>query len=93
MRKLSSMIYNKDQECQIWHPNWVRLAPNGTNLGFFKINFSTFWLFEPKCTEIDLQKSQICPIWGQSNPIGMPNLTFLDSRDKLNNESGMSYLA
>ena len=43
MRKLSSMIYNKDQECQIWHPNWVRLAPNGTNLGFFKINFRDKW--------------------------------------------------
>ena len=39
-------------------PNWVRLAPNGTNLGLFKISFSTF------CTETDLKKSQICPIWG-----------------------------
>ena len=38
--------------------------PNGTNLGLFKISFSTFWLGEPKCTEIDLKKSQICPIWG-----------------------------
>ena len=25
-------------------PKWVRLAPNGTNPGFFKISFSTFWL-------------------------------------------------
>ena len=24
--------------------NWGRLAPNGTNLGLFKIIFSTFWL-------------------------------------------------
>ena len=31
-------------------PNWFRLAPNGTNLGLFKISFSTFWLGEPKCT-------------------------------------------
>ena len=23
-------------------PNWVRLVPNGTNLGLFKISFSTF---------------------------------------------------
>ena len=42
---------------QIWHPNWVRLAPNGTNLGLFKISFSTFWLGEPKCTETDLKIS------------------------------------
>ena len=25
---------------------WVRLAPNGTNLGPFKISFSIFWLAE-----------------------------------------------
>ena len=29
------------------------------------------------CTETDLKKSQICPIWGQSDPIWMPNLTSL----------------
>ena len=29
--------------CQIWHPNWVRLAPNGIKLGLLKISFSTFW--------------------------------------------------
>ena len=23
--------------CQVWHPNWVRLAPIGTNLGLFKL--------------------------------------------------------
>ena len=28
-------------------PNWVRLAPNGTDLELFKISFSTFWLVEP----------------------------------------------
>ena len=27
----------------------------------------------PKCTETDLKKSQICPIWGQSDPIWMQN--------------------
>ena len=63
------------QGCRIWHPNWVRLAPNGINLGLFKISFSTFWLGEPKCTETDLKKSQICPIRGQSDPIWMPNCT------------------
>ena len=30
-----------------------------------------------KCTESDLKKSQICPIWGQSDSIWMPNLTWL----------------
>ena len=33
-----------EQGFQMWHPNWVRLVPNGTNLGLFKISFSTFWL-------------------------------------------------
>ena len=33
-----------DRECQIWHPNWVRIARNGTNSGLFKTSFSTFWL-------------------------------------------------
>ena len=28
------------QECQIWNLNLVRLAPNGTNLGFFKRSVS-----------------------------------------------------
>ena len=37
-----------------WAPNWARFSPNGTNLGLFKISFSTFWLGEPKCTETNL---------------------------------------
>ena len=57
------------QRCRIWQPNCVRLAPNGTKLGIFKIGLSTFWLAEPKCTETDLKKSQFFPIWGQSDPI------------------------
>ena len=57
--------------------NWVRLVPNETNLGLFKFSFSTFWLAEPKCTETDLKKSQICSIWDLSDPIWMPNLTSL----------------
>ena len=32
---------------------------------------------EPNCTETDLKKSQICPIWGQSDPIRMANLPSL----------------
>ena len=31
--------------------------------------------FDPKCTETGLKDSQICPIWGQSDPIWMPYLT------------------
>ena len=58
------------QEFQIWDPNYVRL----TNLGLFKISFSTFWLGEPKFTETDLKKFQICQICGQSAPNWMPNL-------------------
>ena len=38
------------------------------------IIYRTFWLGEPKCTETDLKKSQICPSWGQSDPIWMPTL-------------------
>ena len=64
--------------CQIWHLNLVRLAPNATNLGLFKISFSTFWRTAPKCTETDLKKSQICPIWGQSDLILLPNMTSQD---------------
>ena len=73
----SSSYYLPNQGGQIWHPNWVRLAPNGTNLGIFKISFSTFWLAEPKCTEADLKKSQICAIQGQSDPIWIPNFPSL----------------
>ena len=45
-------------------PNWGRLASNGTNLGFV----------EPKCTENDLKKSQIYPIWRQFDPTRQPCL-------------------
>ena len=59
------------QGCQIWHPSWVRavrVAPIGTNLGPFKIIFIRVWLADKKkCTETDLKKSKICPIWNQSD--------------------------
>ena len=32
--------------------NLFRLAPNGTNPGFFRIRFSTFWLGEPKLASL-----------------------------------------
>ena len=49
--------------------NYVRWDPNGTNMRLFKISFSTFWRAAPKCTETDLKKSQICPIWFPSDVI------------------------
>ena len=52
-------------------PKWDK---SGT---YYMISFSTFWLGEPKCTETDLKKSQICPIWGQSDQIWKSNLTYL----------------
>ena len=53
-----------------WAQKWVRLFPNGTSLGLFK-------LADPKYTETDLKKSKICPIGGQSDRIWMQNLTSL----------------
>ena len=58
---------------QIWS-DWYQI---GQIWEFFKISFSTFWLAEPKCTETDLKKSQICRICGQSDPIWMANITLL----------------
>ena len=52
------------------------------NQGLLKISFSTFWLGDPKCTETDLKKSLICPIWGQSEPIWMSNLTSPEHTEK-----------
>ena len=51
---------------QIW--DFLRASEHFvTNLGLFKISFSTFWRGAPKCTDTDLKKSQICPI---SAPFG-----------------------
>ena len=47
----------------------LRLAPDGTNLGLFSQDFSTFWHTEPKKLKSDLRKCQICLLlWGQSEP-------------------------
>ena len=62
-------------------PKRVRLAPNGTNLGLFKISFCAFWLDEPKCTETDLKKSKICPILVQSNTRCVPKRTETDLKN------------
>ena len=50
-------------------PNWVRLAPNGTNPGLCQISFQCIWRPCAKCTEIWSEKLRICPIWGQSDPL------------------------
>ena len=36
--------------------DWVKLAPNWTNLELSKISFCVFWLAGPKCSETDLLK-------------------------------------
>ena len=51
-------------------PNWARLASNGTNLGLLKINFSTFWLGEPKCTETYLKSPQFVPFGADQTQFG-----------------------
>ena len=48
-------------------PRFGQISSNRTNLGLFK----------PKFTETYLKKSQICPIWCQSDPIWMSNLKSL----------------
>ena len=58
-------------------PKWVRLAPIGTNPVFFQIRFHCIW---PSLNS-DLKKPRICPIWGQSDPLGAkPNIP--DQSDK-----------
>ena len=48
---------------------WVRLAPNGINLGLFQIRFQCIWRDAPNALKSDLKTPQICPIWGQSDPL------------------------
>ena len=49
-------------------PRW----PDGTNPDFFRSDFSTFWLTEPKCTEIRSENvpdmSKYGPIWPTPEP-------------------------
>ena len=33
-------------------PKWIRLAPNGTNLGLYRSGFSTLLCFEPELTSL-----------------------------------------
>ena len=62
--KLATSVF---QGCQIWPPNLVK-PPNGTNLGLFKINYSTFWLSLSNLTSLVFpqtrdQKSGPCDNW------------------------------
>ena len=57
----SDMITScEGQGWKIWHPNWVRLASNGTNLGLLR---SLFFLKSPR----------FVPFGGQCDPILMAN--------------------
>ena len=53
-------------------PKWVRLAQDGTNPGvFFRSGSENFGSLKKRIQNVlksDLKKSQICPIWGQSDP-------------------------
>ena len=54
----------------------LKFAP--TRLGdLFRSHFSTFWRLRQNVLKCDLKKSRICPIWAQSDPIRMPNMTTL----------------
>ena len=67
------------QGSHIYHPNWVRLAQNGTNLGLFLWDFSTFRLGESKWRERALKishLSHIVTLWS----VWRPNLTSLSER-------------
>ena len=43
-------------------PKLIRLVPKGTNLGLFKISFSTYWLAEPKCTKLIFKSPRLIPL-------------------------------
>ena len=34
------LVHGSPRDVKYCHPNWFRLAPNGTNLGLFKTSFS-----------------------------------------------------
>ena len=48
-------------------PTMGQIGPKGTNPGLLQIRFQYIFDAAPKCTESDLKKSRICPIWGQSD--------------------------
>ena len=74
LHNLSCKSDSGNQGCQIWHPNWVRSAPNGTNLGLFKPSQNV------------LRMILKCPTFApcdQSDPIWMPNVTSLIAKQSV----------
>ena len=65
---LTSLKTPDNQRYQIWHPNWVRLAPNGTNLEFLRSVSVHFG--EPKCTETDLKNPKFVPFGANMTQFG-----------------------
>ena len=66
------LFYSWQQPCSTWVARFGskvgQMAPNVTNLGLFKISFSTstLWLAEPKYTETHFKSSSFVPfgpIW------------------------------
>ena len=54
------MVSRTDVLCQIYRDsaqNWFRLAPNGTNLGLFKINF--LYILDQQSRELDWFRSEL----------------------------------
>ena len=64
----SDLITFGSSSQQAWQ-SWRNIATDLDGLQMRKIwdvlrsVFSIFWLVEPKCTETDLRKSQMCPFW------------------------------
>ena len=65
----------------------VQVSPKWNKSGTFKDQFQYILdrLAEPKYSETDLKKSQISPIWGQSDPIWVPNSTSLSQTNPAEN--------
>ena len=58
------------QGCQIWHPNWVRLAQIGQIWDFLRSVSVHFGSASQNVLKSDLKKSQICPIWANLTQFG-----------------------
>ena len=51
-------------------PKLGQICPKWDKSGTFKISFITFWLGEPKCTEIDLKSPQFVPFGADQTQFG-----------------------
>ena len=68
---LSAVLLDACRQCQGRQIDETLAQMNSkwTNVGFVNISSSIYRFGEPTCTETDPKNSQICPIWGQSDPI------------------------